>query len=70
MRCGLDPNKSLPDLCGKITGFLRGVLLHYFHMKKVAVDSNIILVGIYNEHVFDEKICTKTFCKWEILKKN
>ena len=30
--------------------FLRGVLLHYFNMKKTAVESHRILVEVYGEH--------------------
>ena len=31
--------------------FLRGVLLHYFNMKKTAAESHRILVEVYDEHV-------------------
>ena len=30
--------------------FLRGVLLHYFNMKKTAAESHRILVQVYGEH--------------------
>ena len=30
--------------------FLRGVLLHYFNMKKTAAESHRILVEVYDEH--------------------
>ena len=30
--------------------FLRGVLLHYFNMKKNAAESHLLLVEVYGEH--------------------
>ena len=35
--------------------FLRGVLFHYFNMKKTAAESHRILVEVYGEH------CNKPF---------
>ena len=40
--------------------FLRGVLLHYFNMKKTAAESNCILVEVYGEHALVER----TYQKW------
>ena len=34
--------------------FLRGVLLHYFNMKKTAAESHRILVEAYGEHTLAE----------------
>ena len=39
--------------------FLRGVLLHYFNMKKTAVESHRILVEVYGEHALAEQTCQK-----------
>ena len=41
--------------------FLRGVLLHYFNMKKTAAESHRILVEIYGEHALVERTCQKWF---------
>ena len=40
--------------------FLRGVLLHYFNMKKTAAESHRIFVEVYGEHALAER----TFQKW------
>ena len=37
--------------------FLRGVLLHYFNMKKTATESHRILVEVYGEHALAELTC-------------
>ena len=37
--------------------FLRGVLLHYFNMKKIAAESHRILVEVYGEHALAERTC-------------
>ena len=39
--------------------FLRGVLLHYFNMKKTAAESHRILVDVYGEHAPTEQTCQK-----------
>ena len=39
--------------------FLRGVLLHYFNMKKTAAESHRILVEVYGEHALAERTCQK-----------
>ena len=39
--------------------FLRGVLLHYFNMKKIAAESHRILVEVYGEHDLAERTCQK-----------
>ena len=41
--------------------FLRGVLLHYFNMKKTAAGSHRILVKVYGEHALAERTCQKWF---------
>ena len=41
--------------------FLRGVLLHYFNMKKTAAESHRILVEVYGEHALAERMCQKWF---------
>ena len=45
--------------------FLRGVLLHYFNMKKTAAESHRILVEIYGEHVLAERTCQKWFARFK-----
>ena len=34
---------------------LRGVVLHYFNMKKTAAESHRILVEVYGEHALAER---------------
>lgn len=41
--------------------FLRGVLLHYYNMKKKAAESHRILVEVYAEHALAERTCQKWF---------
>ena len=41
--------------------FLRGILLHYFNMKKTAAKSHRILVEVYGEHALAERTCQKWF---------
>ena len=45
--------------------FLRGVLLHYFNMKKTDEDSHRILVEIYGEHALAERTCQKWFARFK-----
>ena len=45
--------------------FLRGVLLHYFNMKKTAVESHRILVEIYGERALPERTCQKLFARFK-----
>ena len=45
--------------------FLRGVLLHYFNMKKIAADSHRILVKFYGEHALAERTCQKWFARFK-----
>ena len=40
--------------------FLRGVLLHYFNMKKTAAESHRILVEVYGEHALLDDDCFQT----------
>ena len=47
--------------------FLRGVLLHYFNMKKTAAESHRILVEVYGEHALAERTCQKHDLKVVIL---
>ena len=44
--------------------FLRGVLLHYFNMKKTAAESHRILVEVYGEHALAERTCQKWFARF------
>lgn len=46
--------------------FLRGVLLHYFNMKKKAAESHRILVEVYGEHALAERTCQKWFARFKI----
>ena len=41
--------------------FLRGVLLHYFNMKKSAAESHRILAEVYGEHALAKQTCQKWF---------
>ena len=45
--------------------FLRGVLLHYFNMKKTAAESHRILVQVYGEHTLAERKYQKWFAQFE-----
>ena len=45
--------------------FLRGVLLHYFNMKKTAAESHRILVEVYSEHALAERTCQKWFARYK-----
>ena len=45
--------------------FLRGVLLHYFNMKKTAAESHRILVEVYGEHALAERTCKKWFARFK-----
>ena len=45
--------------------FLRGVLLHYFHMKKTDAESHRILVEVYGEHALAERKCQKWFARFK-----
>ena len=45
--------------------FLRGVLLHYFNMKKTAAESHRILVEVYGEHALAEQTCQKQFARFK-----
>ena len=45
--------------------FLRGVLLHYFNMKKTAAESHRILVEIYGEHALVKRTCQKWFARFK-----
>lgn len=48
---------------GKV--FLRGVLLHYFNMKKSATESHRILVEVYGDHALAERTCQKWFSRFK-----
>ena len=45
--------------------FLRGVLFHYFNMKKTAAESHRILLEVYGEHDLAERTCQKWFARFE-----
>ena len=45
--------------------FLRGVLLHYFNMKKTAAESHRILVEVYGEHALAGRTCQKWFARFK-----
>lgn len=45
--------------------FLRGVLLHYFNMKKKAAESHKILVEVYGDHALAERTCQKWFARFK-----
>ena len=45
--------------------FLRGVLLHYFNMKKTAAESHRILEEVYDEHALAERTCQKWFARFK-----
>ena len=46
-------------------GFFRGVLLHYFNMKKTAAESHRVLVEVYGEHALAERTCQKWFIRFK-----
>ena len=48
---------------GKV--FLRGVLLHYFNIKKTAAESHRILVEVVGEHALVERTCQKWFARFK-----
>ena len=45
--------------------FLRGVLLHYFNVKKTAAESHRILVEVYGEHALVERTWQKWFTRYK-----
>ena len=45
--------------------FLRGILLHYFNMKKKAAESHRILVEVYGDHALAERTCQKWFARFK-----
>ena len=45
--------------------FLRGVLLHYFNMKKTTAESHRISVEVYGEHALAEQTCQKWFARFK-----
>ena len=45
--------------------FLRGILLHYFNMKKSATESHRILVEVYGDHALAERKCQKWFARFK-----
>ena len=45
--------------------FLRGVLLHYFNMKKTAAKSHRILVEVYGEHALAQRTWQKWFARFK-----
>lgn len=45
--------------------FLRGVLLHYFCMKKSAAESCRILGEVYGEHALSETTCREWFRRFK-----
>ncbi|UYV77308.1 hypothetical protein LAZ67_15000452 [Cordylochernes scorpioides] len=62
-----DPD-SLPALRSAVEAhnvFLRGVLLHYFNMKKIAAESHRILIEVYGDHALAEKRYQKGFARFE-----
>ena len=44
---------------------LRGILLHYFKMKKTSDESHRILVNVYGDHALAERICQKWFGRFK-----
>ena len=46
-------------------GFLRGVLLHHFKMKKTAAKSRGILVEVYGEHTLAKRTSRKWFARFK-----
>ena len=45
--------------------FLRGVLLHYFNMKKAAAESHRILVEVNGKYALAERTCQKWFARFK-----
>ena len=45
--------------------FLRGVLLHYYLMKKKAPECHRILVEVYGDHALSERTCQKWFARFK-----
>ena len=45
--------------------FLRGILFHYFNMKKIAAESHRILVEVYGGHALAERTCQKWFARFK-----
>ena len=45
--------------------FFRGVLRHYFNMKKTAAKSHRVLMEVYGEHVLAERTCQKWFARFK-----
>ena len=45
--------------------FLRGVLLHYFNIKKTAAESHLILVEVYGEHALAVRTGQKWFARFK-----
>lgn len=45
--------------------FLRGILLHYYFMKKSAAESHRILVEVYGEHALSETTCRDWFRRFK-----
>ena len=45
--------------------FLRGVLFHYFNMKKTAAESDRILMEVDGEHALAERTCQKWFARFK-----
>lgn len=45
--------------------FLRGVLLHYFNIKKTAAESHLILVEVYGDLTLAERTCQKWFSRFK-----
>ena len=45
--------------------FLRGVLLHYFNMKKTAAESHRTFVEVYGEHALADRTCQKWFARFK-----
>lgn len=45
--------------------FLRGILLHYFIMKKRAAETHRILVDVYGDNAPSERTCQKWFARFK-----
>lgn len=45
--------------------FLRGILLHYYNMKKTAAESHHILVKVYGDLALAESTCRKWFARFK-----
>ena len=44
---------------------LRGVLIHYFNIRKTAAESHRILVEVYGEHGLAVRTCQKWFARFK-----